>query len=242
MISFSGNSILLIEGDRAYGIQLKEILREKGAIVTFVSKFSEARAHLEHSDVDLIVSVFGLPDGSLRSLVDWCQESLSTVPGFAGLGNCTQLERKQLEKLGVETFVSKADSSSLLDHLSRALFDFDDFKRSYLESRQEHGIAYELRVGKRVMVARALEITDKGVFLSFEAPVSFGQEAVLDLSCTREVKLGSKSFNGILQGEFSEGQFFKVNENELSGWNDFLSELQRKQGEVTDFLKKAAGK
>lgn len=242
MIKFNGNSILLVEPDQAYAIQLREILEEKGAMVTLTHSFKDAQKTLNRSDFDLMISAHSLKDGSIRELFEWCKDSLSTIPVFASIGNCTQLEKKQLEKLGVEFFFSKADSIKLIDDISRSLFSFEDFKQNYLDSRHEKGILYELKVGGKMFSAKALEIMDKGIFLSFEAPFSFGHEATLNLSGCEKLNIEPISVNGVLQGEFSEGQFFKVNDSDLKKWENLLSQLNKKQGEVTEFLKKASGK
>ncbi len=83
---------------------------------------------------------------------------------------------------------------------------------------------------------------DKGIFLTFEAPFSFGHEATLELSGCEKLNIESVSVSGALQGEFSEGQFFKVSDSDLKKWENLLSQLNKKQGEVTEFLKKASGK
>ena len=142
----------------------------------------------------------------------------------------------------MEFFFSKMDSIKLIDDISKALFSFEDFKQNYLDSRYEKGIQYELKVGGKKFAVKALEIMDKGIFLTFEAPFSFGHEASLELSGCEKLNIEPISVNGILQGEFSEGQFFNVNDSDLQKWENLLSQLNRKQGEVTEFLKKASGK
>jgi len=242
MIKFNGNSILLVEGDRAYAYQLKQILEDRGAIVSLAQDMKEARNSLNKSDFDLMISCHKLPDGSARDLVEWAKDNLSTLPTFAAIGNCTQLEMKQLQKLGVESFFSKTDSVKLFDDISKALFSFDEFKKNFLESRYERGISYELSASGKTISVKALEIMDKGIFLSFDGPFAFGHVAILKLTCTEDLHIESISVSGVLQGEFSEGQFFKVNDDELNKWENLLSQLDQKQGEVTEFLKKASGK
>lgn len=242
MIKFNGNSILLVEGDQAYAYQLKQILEERGAIVVLSQNLKEAKNCLNHSDFDLVIASHKLSDGNVRDLFEWAKDSLSTIPTLAAIGNCTQLEKKQLEKLGVNNFFSKSDSVKLFDDISKALFSFDDFKKNFLESRYERGISYELSAGGKKISVKALEIMEKGIFLSFESPFTFGHVAVLKLSCTEGLHIESLSVSGVLQGEFSEGQFFKVNDDELNKWGTLLSQLDQKQVEVTEFLKKASGK
>lgn len=242
MIKFNGNSILLVETDQAYAIQLKEILVEKGAMVTLTHTYKDAQKILNRSDFDLMISAHNLGDGNIRDLFQWCKDSLSSIPVMASIGNCTQLEKKQLQKMGVEFFFSKADSLKLIDDISRSLFSFEDFKQNFLDSRHEKGILYELKVGGKKFAVKALEIMDKGIFLSFEAPFGLGHEASLQLSGCEKLNIEPVTVNGVLQGEFSEGQFFRVNESDLKRWENLLSQLNKKQGEVTEFLKKASGK
>lgn len=242
MIKFNGNSILIVEPDQAYAIQLKEILVEKGAMVTLSHSIKEAQKTLNRSDYDLMISAHKFSDGNIRDLFDWCKDSLSSIPVLASIGNCTQLEKKQLQKIGVEFFFSKADSLKLIDDISKALFSFEEFKQNYLDSRSEKGILYELKVGGKKFAVKALEIMDKGMFLTFESPFAFGHEASLELSGCEKLNIEPISVGGVLQGEFSEGQFFKVNESDLKKWESLLSQLNKKQGEVTEFLKKASGK
>jgi CheY-like chemotaxis protein len=231
-----------VEGDQAYAYQLKQILEERGAIVVLSQNLKEAKNCLNHSDFDLMISSHKLTDGNVRDLFEWVKDSLSTIPTLAAIGNCTQLEKKQLEKLGVKNFFSKSDSVKLFDDISKALFSFADFKKNYLESRYERGISYELSTGGKNITVKALEIMDKGIFLSFEGPLAFGHVAILKLTCTDDLHIESFSVSGVLQGEFSEGQFFKVNDDELNKWGNLLSQLDQKQDEVTQFLKKASGK
>lgn len=242
MIKFNGNSILLVEGDQAYAYQLKQILEDRGAMVVLSRDQKEAKNCLNHSDFDLMISTHKHADGHIRDLIEWAKDSLSTLPTFAAIGNCTQLEKKQLEKLGVVNFFSKSDSVKLFDDISKALFNFDDFKKNYLESRHERGISYELSAGGKEIQVKALEIMEKGIFLSFEKPLGFGHSALLKLTCTEDLNIESLLVSGVLQGEFSEGQFFRVNDDELTKWQTLLTQLDQKQDEVTQFLKKASGK
>ena len=242
MIKFNGNSILLVEADHAYALQLKQILEEKGAWVVVSQNIQEAKNCLNHSDFDLMISSHKFPDGNVRDLFEWAKDSLSTLPTLAAIGNCTQLERKQLEKIGVQNFLSKSDSVKLFDEISKALFNAVDFKKNYLESRHERGITYELSADGRHISVKALEIMDQGVFLSFDTPFSFGNLATLKLTCTEDLHIESIIVSGTLQGEFSDGQFFKVNDDELNKWEILLTQLYQKQDEVTQFLKKASGK
>lgn len=242
MISFNSNSILVVESDIAYAIQLKQILEEKGAMVVLSHNLEEAKKCLNRADFDLVICAHKLVDGNVRDLFGWCKHSLSSLPVLAANGNCTQFEKKQLEKLGVENFFSKADSVKLLDDISKSLFDFDDFKKNYLEAKFEKGISYELKVGNKKISVKALEIMDKGVFLSFETPFTFGHSATLELKCSEDMLVSEICVSGVLQGEFSGGQFFKVNDEFLNKWEQLLTELNRKQGEVSEFLRKASGK
>ncbi|MES2528789.1 MAG: response regulator [Bdellovibrionota bacterium] len=242
MIRFNGNSILVVEGDKAYAFQLKQILEERGAMVTTTSSIDESRKHLNRVDFDMIICSQSLSDGSARDLMDWCKDSLSNIPIFAALGNCTQFEKKQLEKLGVENFFSKNDSVKLFDDISRALFSFDDFKKNFLESRFEKGISYELKIGGKKIMVKALEIMEKGVFLSFETPFSLGHSATLSLNCSEGLNIDSVTLRGALQGEFAGGQYFQVQDEDLKLWEKILSQLCKKQDDVTQFLKKASGK
>ncbi len=242
MSRFHGNSILLVEPDQAYAIQLREILTEKGAMVTLSHSSQEAQKTLHRSDFDLMICTHHLGDGNIRDLFQWCKDSLSTIPVFASIGNCTQLEKKQLEKMGVEFFFSKSDSLKLINDISRSLFSFEEYKQNFLDSRLEKGILYELKVGGKKIAVKALEIMDKGIFLSFEAPFALGHEANLQLLGCEKLNIEPVSVSGVLRGEFSEGQFFKVNESDLKKWENLLSQLSKKQGEVTEFLKKASGK
>lgn len=241
MIKFNGNSILLVEDDKSYAYQLKQILEEKGAFVVVSQTLKDAKNCLNHSDFDLLISSHKFPDGNVRDLFEWAKDSLSTLPVLAAIGNCTQLEKKQLDKLGVKNFFSKSDSLKLFDDISKALFSFEDFKKSYLESRYERGIAYELSSAGQMIQVKALEIMKDGVFLSFEKPLGSGKEASLKLICCDDLHIESILVRGVLQGEFSEGQFFKVNHDDLSKWEILLSQLYQKQDEVTQFLKKASG-
>lgn len=242
MIKFNGNSILLVEGDQAYAYQLKQILEERGAMVVLTHNLKEAKNSLNHSDFDLLISSHKLQDGNVRDLFEWAKDSLSTLPTLAAIGSCTQLEKKQLEKLNVRNFFSKSDSVKLFDDISKALFSFDDFKKNYLESKYERGIAYELSADGKKISVKALEIMDKGVFLSFEGPLALGLVATLKLTCSEGLHIESITVSGVLQGEFTGGQFFKVDDDELKKWEVLLSQLDQKQGEVTEFLKKASGK
>lgn len=242
MISFNSNLILLVESDVAYAIQLKQILEEKGAMVTIAHNVEDAKKSLNRADFDLLISAYQFPDGSVRDLFGWCKDCLSSLPILAAVGNCTQLEKKQLEKLGVQNFFLKSDSVKLFEDISRSLFDFDKFKKAYLESKYEKGINYELKVGNKRLSVKALEIMDKGVFLSFETPFSFGHPATLELKSSEGIEITPITVSGVLQGEFSEGQFFKVNDEYLNKWEQLLTELSRKQDEVSAFLRKASGK
>ena len=242
MISFNGNSILVVESDVAYAVQLKQMLSDRGAIVALSHTVDDAKKCLNRSDFDMIISTHKFADGSARDLFTWCKDSLSNVPVLAAIGNCTQFEKKQLEKLGVESFFSKSDSVKLFEEISIALFDIDEFKKNYLESRFEKGISYELKVGNKKISVKALEIMDKGVFLSFETPFTFGHEASLELKCPEGLDITALIVTGMLQGEFAGGQFFKVNDEYTAKWEKFLTELNRKQGEVSEFLRKASGK
>ena len=242
MIRFNGNSILVIEGDKAYAFQLKEILEERGAMILSCSSIEESKKHLNKADFDMIICSQSLSDGTARDLIEWCKDSLSNLPIFAALGNCTQFEKKQLEKIGVENFFSKTDSVKLFDDISRALFSFDEFKKNYLESRFEKGISYELKIGGKKIMVKALEIMEKGVFLSFETPFSLGHSATLSLNCSDGLNIESVSLRGALLGEFAGGQFFQVQDEDLKLWEKLLSQLCKKQDDVTQFLKKASGK
>jgi CheY-like chemotaxis protein len=242
MIKFNGNSILVVESDKVYAIQLKQILEERGAILSVCHSLSDARKNLNNSDFDMIICAHQIADGSARELMEWCKDCLSTLPIFSAIGNCTQIEKKQLEKLGVQHFLSKNDSVKLFNDISRALFSFDEFRKNYLDSRIEKGIQYELSVGDKVLHVKALEIMDKGVFLSFDAPFKFGHAARLSLTCTPELQIDSITVTGMLQGEFAEGQFFRVNDEFFDSWKTLLNQLDKKQEEVTMFLKKASGK
>ena len=242
MIKFNSNSILLVEGDQTYARQLKQILEDRGAMVVLSSTVNEAKTCLNHSDFDLVIATHKLPDGNVRELFDWAKDSLSTLPTLAAIGNCTQFEKKQLEKSGVTNFFSKKDSVKLFDDISRALFSIDDFKKNYLDSKCERGISCELSASGKKIAVKALEIMDKGVFLSFDVPFAAGNSAMLRLTCTEDLHIDSVSVSGVLQGEFSEGQFFRVNDEELTKWRNLLSQLYQKQDEVIQFLKKASGK
>lgn len=242
MTSFNSNLILLVESDVAYAIQFKQILEEKGAIVIAVHNVEDAKKALNRADFDLLISAHNFSDGNVRDLFNWCKDSLSTVPVLAAIGNCTQLEKKQLEKLEVQNFFLKSDSVKLFEDISRSLFDFDKFKKDYLESKYEKGVSYELKVGNKRISVKALEIMDKGVFLSFETPFSFGHTATLELKSADGIDVTPVIVCGVLQGEFSEGQFFKVNDEYLAKWEQLLTELDRKQNEVSEFLRKASGK
>ncbi len=242
MTRFHGNSILLIETDIVYATQLKEILEERGAMVMKTHSLAEARSEMNRCDFDMVISSHQLPDGGIRELVEWCKDSLSSIPVFAALGNCTQLEKKQLEKMGVKSFLSKSDSIRLFEDIAKALFSFDSFRKDFLDSQFEKGIAYELKVGGKKIVVRALEILDKGIFLSFETPFTFGHPATLVMTAAEGITIESCSVNGSLQGGSSEGQFFKVNDEDLVSWRKLLNQLDKKQGEVTEFLKRASGK
>lgn len=241
MIKFNGNSILLVENDHAYAYQFKQTLEEKGAIVVVSPNLKDAKNCLNHSDFDLVISSHKFSDGNVRDLFEWAKDSLSTLPVLSVMGNCTQLEKKQLDKLGIKIFLSKSDSIKLFEDISKALFSFDDFKKSYLESRYERGIAYELSAAGNVIQVKALEIMEKGVYLSFEKPFTSRTEVSLKLICCDDLHIESVTVKGFLQGEFSEGQFFKVNDDDLSKWEILLSQLYQKQDEVTQFLKKASG-
>ncbi len=242
MIRFNGNSILVVETDKAYSYQLREILEERGALVMTTLTLAEAKKNLNRADFDMIICSQSLSDGTARDLMDWCKDSLSSLPIFAALGNCTQFEKKQLQKLGVENFFSRTDSVKLFDDISRALFSFDDFKKNFLESRYEKGISYELKIGGKKIMVKALEIMEKGLFLSFETPFSLGHSATLFLNCSDGLNIESVSLRGDLQGEFSGGQYFHVHDEDMKLWENLLSQLCKKQDDVTQFLKKASGK
>jgi DNA-binding NtrC family response regulator len=238
----NGNSVLLVDTDRVYAFQLRDILVSRGAMVSLSHTVAAAKKLLNDSDYDLVISCHKFPDGNIRDLFEWCKSSLSSLPALAALGNCTPFEKKQLEKLGVENFFSKVDSPALFEDISRALFNFETFRKNILESSFEKGISYELKVGSAKISAKALEIMDQGVFLSFESPFSFGDVAILELTCSADIEIQPLSVKGTLQGEFSEGQFFKVNMEDYEKWEALLSQLDRKQEKVTEFLKKASGK
>lgn len=242
MISFDGNSILLVESDKAYAVQLKEGLTRRGAMVTLSHSIAEAKVYLGQSDFDLLVTGHQFSDGPVRELVEWCKDSLSNVPTFSAMGNCSQLERRQLEKLGVQSFLLRGHSEEIFQSISKALFNIHDFKKKYLESTLEKGINYELRVGNKRISVKALEITDQGIFLSFESPFRLGLSGRLELVCSEEIHMDSFHVEGILQGQSSEGIFFKISDQDKVRWVEFLSQLNRKQDEVSEFLRKASGK
>lgn len=242
MSRFHGNSILIVETDLVYATQLKEVLESRGAMVMKTHSLDEARSGMNRCDFDMVICTHKLKEGSVRQLVEWCKDSLSSLPTFAAIGNCTQLEKKQLEKLGVNCFLSKIDSIRLLEDISKALFSIDAFRKDFLDAQFEKGIAYELKVGGKKIVVRALEILDKGIFLSFEAPFTFGHPAMLVLTAADGLMIDSCSVNGTLQGESTDGQYFRVNDEDLVSWRKLLQQLDKKQCEVTDFLKRASGK
>ena len=91
-------------------------------------------------------------------------------------------------------------------------------------------------------MVKALEIMEKGVFLSFETPFSLGHSATLSLNCSDGLNIESVSLRGALLGEFAGGQFFQVQDEDLKHWEKLLSQLCKKQDDVTQFLKKASGK
>ncbi len=242
MSRFNGNSILIVDNDQVYATQLKEILEARGAMVMKTLSLQEARIGMNRCDFDMVICSHKLPDGHARELVEWCKDSLSSLPIFAAIGNCTQLEKKQLEKLGVKSFLSKSDSAILFDDISKALFSIESFGKDFLEAKFEKGIAYELKVGGKKIVVRALEILEKGIILSFETPFTFGHPATLVLTACDGLMIDSCIVNGTLQGESSDGQFFKVNDEDLVSWRQLLKQLDKKQDEVTEFLKRASGK
>jgi ActR/RegA family two-component response regulator len=242
MVRFNGNSIFIVDADRVYAIQLKQILEERGAMVTIGHTLADAKKTLNRVDFDLLICTLQLADGSARELMEWCKDSLSNIPSFGTMGNSTELERKQLAKLGINHFFSKIDSIKLINDISRALFSFDEFKKNYLEASFERGVVYELVAGSKTVNVKALEIMDTGVFLSFDPPFGFGQTAHLNMTSTPDLHIESLSVKGVLQGEFTGGQFFKVDKDHLDGWKKLLGQLDKKQEEVSMFLKKASGK
>jgi ActR/RegA family two-component response regulator len=242
MIRFNGNTILVVETDKAYSQQLKQILEERGALVMINLTLSEAKQSLHRADFDMIICSQTLADGSARDLMDWCKDSLATLPIFAAIGNCSQFEMKQLQKLGVVNFFSRNDSVKLFEDIYRALFSFDEFKKSFLDSIYEKAITYELKVGGKKIAVKALEIMEGGVFLSFETPFTFAHSATLILNCSDGLNIESVILRGDLVGEFAGGQFFHVHDEDRKLWENLISQFSKKQDDVTQFLKKASGK
>ncbi len=242
MIRYNGNSILVVGTDEAYALQMREVLEERGAIVRYCITLVQAKKNLSKSDFDMIICSKSLNDGSARDLINWCKDNLSNIPIFSALGEYTQLEKKQLQNIGVKNFFSRNNASNLLDDISRALFNFDEFKKNLLESHYEKGISYELKVGGKKIIVKAQNIMDRGVFLSFEAPLSVGFPATLFLNFADVLNLQSISLRGDLQGEFAGGQYFQVSKEDMKQWENLLSHLCKKQDDVTEFLKKASGR
>lgn len=242
MISLNGNSILLVEVDLAYGYQLKEVLQKKGASVSLSQTISGAKQLLDRQDYDLVISCHKIEDGNIRDFFQWCLSALSIQPVLAAIGKCSQLEQKQLEKLGIEKFFSKFDSVKLMEDISQALFNVQTYKKSFLEAQTGREIEYHLNTGDRAVPVKAQEIMGDGAFLSFEIPLPPGKILTLNLYCPEELHIVPISVRGSLQGEFSDGQFFQVSHEDLTLWKGLIHQLDQRQGHVTEFLKKASGK
>lgn len=240
MIRFDGNSILIIDGDKAYCAQLCEVLKIMGAQCFHAPDICSSKILFKKYEFDLVICNYYLADGIIHQLIDWCGTNLSILPVFTCLGYPMPSDNLLFHKMAIAEVFSKGDQK-MLSRLSNLLFDFNQFHESLLEMITPSEIVVRASVGSKTVEVKPIEVFDEKVFLQSEQKFTQGTHGVLKFSLCFDNQTHSFMIPGFFEGSSSEGVHFRVTANYLSNWQEFLHYLNKKQLNITQFMNKAAG-
>jgi hypothetical protein len=241
MIRLDGNTILVVDTDKVYGTQLKEVLSIHGGTCFFASDIASSKDLLKKYDFDLVISNYYLVDGLIHQIIDWSAKTLSYQPIFTCIGYPLPADSDLSQKQSIADVFSKSDFSRMLSGISYLLFDFDEFQKSLNELVAPEEIKINLKAGDRSLVVSPLEISSDKVFLLLDEEFNKGTFGILKFSFVYEKKVHDFVIPGLFEGKFSGGQVFKISSAYNTSWNRFLNFLHLRQLTITGFLKKAAG-
>lgn len=242
MIRLNGNTILIADSDRAYGAQLKEVLKKHGAQCFVSEDISDSISQMQKYDFDLVISNYYLSDGIIFNLIDWGSENLSTLPIFTCTGYPLPGEIELSHKHAIANIFSKSDQGGILQGVSNLLFDFQEFHENLLEMMAPSEIMIEVQVGNDRFIVQPLELTQECIFFQIDHPVARGSFGVLKFSLEYENQNHNFVIPGCFEGASSGGgQIFRINKAYQSNWAKFLKFLSLRQVNITAFLKKASG-
>lgn len=238
-----GNTILLVEGNPEFSIELQKEFEIGGAIVFTANSLESALESVDKFSFDVIVCSYYLPDGLIHHLIDWSKENLDQLPIFLALGSSIPADDELLRRHLISgTFSKKSEPEKIVTAISKLLFDFDKFYQSLLEMIEPKGVQLELVVKDEKYHVGPIEMTDSGIFVAAEKKFEMGTFGLLRISVFEDDYLKHFTLVGSLDGVMNGGQHFKINESYENTWFNLLNLLQEKQMSITRFLAKVADK
>lgn len=241
MNRFDGNTILIADGDKAFGTQLADVLSYNGATCFYSADLESAKKLFGKYDFDLVISNYYLSDGVIHQMIDWCSDNLRTLPIFTCVGYPLPADSELSQKYSIADVFSKNDARRMLTGLSKLLFDFNQFHESLLEMVVPTEVIIEIKVGPNSFLVRPIELTADSMFVQMDCNFTRGTFGVLKFSLGQGENSQNFIIPGFFEGQYSEGQMFKINKTYLPNWDRFLKFLDDKQMDITHFMKKAAG-
>ena len=241
MTRIDGNSILIVEGDKAYAAQLADCLNFHGARCFRAETLTQARELLGKYDFDLVISNYYLSDGVILQLIDWCNDTLKSLPLFTCVGYPIVGDKRISQRHSIVDVFNKNDPQAMLKRVSRLLFDFDELYESLLQMIAPNEILLEFQFEEKTYHVTPIEITSDSIFFQADQNLDHGMFGVVKFIIQGEGYSERFVIPGYLKIETSHSACFCVHEQYRLNWERFLLFLNRKQGKITDFMKKAAG-
>lgn len=241
MNRFDGNTILIAESDRDFGAQLAQALSFNGATCFYAEDLKHAQELFGKYDFDLVISNYYLSDGVIHQMIDWCSDNLQTLPIFTCIGYPLAGDCELSQKHSIADVFSKNDSRRIMSGLTKLLFDFNQFHESLLEMISPTEVLIDIQVGISSFIVRPIELNNDSMYVQLDCQFTRGTFGVLKFSLGQGENSQTFTIPGFFEGQFSEGQVFKINKKYISNWLKFLAFLHDKQMKITYFMNKAAG-
>lgn len=241
MFRFDGSSILIVDMDRLFGMQLSEVLTSAGARSVYAGSIAECKNLLKTYDFDIVVSNYYLTDGIIHQLIDWCEKNVKSMPIFTAMGYPLPGDADLSQKHSIADVFSKNDRNRILAGISNLLFDINQFHGSLLEMLDPNEVMIEMKVNSQRLLVRPIEISQDSIFLSINQDFEPGSFGIMNFSLNDKNQIHNFVIPGYFAAKSSGGQHFRINRTYHGHWQNFLDRMQAKQMDISTFMKKAAG-
>jgi CheY-like chemotaxis protein len=241
MATLFSNNILIVDTDSLYVKKLKHVMANSGANCFQGFFVKDAMKVLKEHDIDLVICNYYLPDGLIHDLIGWAKNNIKQLPIFISIGQSIPGDENLLKlQLIADVWERNISDEQLLSHVSRLVFNQEEFRQTLLELLEPRGLNLEFILNRAIFLGKPIEIMENCLLFSSDEVTSYQGVGHLRLSLYDGHEFNLFNVLGTIEIGNQQSSF-NIHKDYQAIWNNLRHALEEKQIHVSNFLGKVTG-